>query len=225
MGAGSFSQCMISKVGSNLFRGAIIGKLDGKTAIAQAAIQCGLAQMKKGEVPGKGREMKSTQGEGRFKRSFDKDKIPTITRVDGSQIRGELGAVVTRSKGDFKQINARLINQRLDVAESRKNITSTASGLSGNKKTEYLDQQWQGIEADLIFLRQQYDVYPKNSIQSRMIDNRIKGQVNLINHVETLAGVRKSTRDYYSVPKMDGRKKIRDFGDSLLDIVYKPAKD
>lgn len=170
-------------------------------------------------IPGKGRTFVSRQGNGTFRRTVNDKGVPFITASDGTKIKGEFGAIVKRQKGDFKQINARLINNRVGVKEARTNITRTADLLTGQQRRDYFDNSYIRLDSETAFLRQQYDVYPRNSVQSRMIDNRIKGNVNLMNHIERQAGVRDGL---YSPPKSDGRKRIRDFGGSLLDALYKP---
>lgn len=221
MGAGAISrvnklakEMIISKQSKNKnFSLASAGRVGGASANSGNRVS----------IPGKGRTFTSRQGNGTFKRTVNKKGVPFITTSDGTKIKGEFGGIVKREKGDFKQINARLINNRVGVAEARRNITERAASLTGQKRRDFFDSNYVRLDSETAFLRQQYDVYPKNSVQSRMIDNRIKGNVNLINHIEKISGVR--NYDYYSPPKGDGRKRVRDFGGSLLDFVYKPRRD
>jgi hypothetical protein len=147
------------------------------------------------------------------KKSKADDGAPVVTYDDGTQLVGEYGKRLARTKGDFKEINKTVYEIKKQTRLERDRITDDLRGfMNSQQRQDYLDQVWINNENRIDDLRSQYLLYGKNSVQGRLLDQRIKGAVNLQNHVERLAGVRNDRdgyQDYFAIPRPDGRKKVR----------------
>ncbi len=140
------------------------------------------------------------------------DGAPVVTYDDGTQLVGEYGKRLARTKGDFKEINKTVYEIKKQTRLERDRITDDLRGMNSQQRQDYLDQVWINNENRIDDLRSQYLLYGKNSVQGRLLDQRIKGAVNLQNHVERLAGARNDRdgyQDYFAIPRPDGRKKVR----------------
>ena len=140
------------------------------------------------------------------------DGAPVATYSDGSQLVGAYGKRVPRTKGDFREINKAVYDIKKKTRQERDQVTDDVRGMNPQQRQDYLDRFWINNENRIEDLRSQYLLYGKNSVQGRLLDQTIKGAVNLQNHVERLAGVRNDRagyQDYFSIPKPDGRKRVR----------------
>lgn len=148
----------------------------------------------------------------KVKKTKADDGAPVLTYDDGTQLFGEYGKRLPRTKGDFKEINKTVYEIKRQTRLERDRISDDVRGMNSQQRQDYLDQAWINNENRIDDLRSQYLLYGKNSVQGRLLDQRIKGAVNLQNHVERLAGVRNDRdgyQDYFSIPRPDGRKKVR----------------
>ena len=140
------------------------------------------------------------------------DGAPVLTYGDGSQLVGAYGRRVPRTKGDFREINKTVYDIKKKTRQESDQLTDDVRGMNPQQRQDYLDNFWINNENRIDDLRSQYLLYGKNSVQGRLLDQTIKGAVNLQNHVERLAGVRNDRagyQDYFSIPKADGRKRVR----------------
>jgi hypothetical protein len=125
----------------------------------------------------------------KFKRFKETDGTPVLSDGTG-QINGQFGPVIPRQKGDWREVNKAVYEIRKGTRESRDMIAREAANLKGQARQDYLDNHWTRNESAIHDLRGQYLVYGKNSVQGRLIDNQIKGLVNLQNSIERQSGYR-----------------------------------
>lgn len=115
-------------------------------------------------------------------------------------VEKKFGDPIPRVKGDWKIIDKHIMADKKIVKRQINEITTEVSRLTGQQRTDYLDQKWIDNENKIMDLRRQYDLYGKKTVQGRLIDQHIKGRVHIQNHIERQAGFRRP----YDAPNLKG---------------------
>lgn len=155
-----------------------------------------------GKFLGKGKDKDKSKPGSRGK---NPDGSPFKVDSQGNKVDGVLGERVARKKGDWKELNKDVYSIKQQTRIERNRITDDLRDLSGRAKQDYIDSAWIANEGRIQDMRSQYQVYGKKSVQGRLLDQKIKGAVNIQNHIERAAGV----RDAYTIPSKGGRTRVR----------------
>ncbi|MFN9557482.1 MAG: hypothetical protein ACK50H_00540 [Dolichospermum sp.] len=106
-------------------------------------------------------------------------------------VEKKFGDPIPRVKGDWKIIDKHIMADKKIVKRQINEITTEVSRLTGQQRTDYLDQKWIINQNDLIYLTNQYNAYGSKTAQGRLLDQQIKGRVRIQNHIERQAGYRR----------------------------------
>ncbi|GAX45775.1 hypothetical protein NIES4075_67960 [Tolypothrix sp. NIES-4075] len=205
MGKGKAGSCFAMFL-NNLALSAV-SSLHGQSSNAAAELSACLVQKGASGIAGGVTKIGSTLVPGR--RKFG--EVPRGLTHDGREVKGEFGARMQRTKGDYVKINESIGRMRQETAVRKQELINDYQAFQNNPQLlqERLDQRLQFHDQELLRLREQYDLYGSNSVQGRAIEQRIKSEVYLLNETERLAGYRVES---YTASTKINRAKPGDFG-------------
>ena len=104
------------------------------------------------------------------------------------EVKGKFGERLTRSRGDFVQLDSIRLSVKSKVRKQLLEIEDRAAILPAADRQRYLDGAYQHFNKNLQDAREQFDIYGPNSQQGRVLDQVIRSNVYARQVVEDLAG-------------------------------------